>query len=387
MRCWLFIGMTVIFFTLGACAHVPVQQDQGAKYIAEYEDLLAHYEQFNSFKDDAAFLSDGFVEDSSYLQWLLDVQSLQKKPGYAPEGSRMLTILAMAYRQEGQDSFIYQQIEQSFAELLDNARIEQDASMVILYTGDTSGKLLPLKRGEVFSGGLARRAAMVNTLRERERHVLVLDAGDTFLEGESNLPINEAMIQAMNTMGYDAMGLGPKDLDIREQDLKKLLALAQFPIICSNLVFDADSEAWIAPHAVVESAHKRIGVLSIIPPDVDSPIQDTHFIDPREAIDAQIRLLQGKVDNIILVTQYDALEIATILDPDDPIVVVFSDAQGGALDTPKYIFPTVADGLGLGFFRLVVSESGQLAPAAQNIINLVGSEEDQEILDLVKDFK
>lgn len=384
MRLLLIMATFVLF---SACAHVPVAKDESSLYIAEYEDLLTLYEEFNTFKDEQAFIDDGFVEDSKYLHWLMDVQELQKKPGYSPEGSRVLTVLAMAYRQEGKDSFIYQQVEQSFTKLMDKARIEQDASIAILYTGDTLGKLVPLQREKVPSGGLARRAAMISTIRERERHVLVFDAGDTFFAGPENNRINETMVQAMNAMGYDALGLGQVDFSLGEQELKNLVSLAKFPIICSNLVFEDGLQAWIAPHVVLNSAKARIGVLSIVPPDFDNPIQGAHFIGPREAINRQIQLLQGQVDAFVLLTQYDALAIAAILDPDDPIVVVFSDAQGGALDNPKYIFPTVPDGLAVGFFRMVQTGSGQLEPAAQSIIALTGLAEDEAIFKMVNRIK
>lgn len=373
----------ILFMLVNGCAHTMFKSGHGSKYIQEYEDLRALYAEYLGFKDNEDFIRDGFVEGTEYMRWIQQVQELQKQPGYSPDGPRMLTILSMAYRQEGKDSVLVQQIAPKFEELLANARIERSSSIVVLYTGDTSGTLKPLMVDGWQVGGLARRAPVVDHVRDREDHVLLVDSGDAFVVGDSNKKTNEILVDVMNRMKYDVMGLGPLDFAVGEEQLKALIARAEFPMICTNLVFENEVEAWIKPYAILDAAGLRVAVLSVVPDDSEVTLQGVRFVSARESLEKYFEQLAVEADSIILLTQYDAAKISTMLRAEDPLVVVFADSSSNPLNKPKYIFPAVANSQGIGFFRMVKTNRDFLEPAFQSLIPLSGPEVDVKVQQMI----
>jgi hypothetical protein len=71
----------------------------------------------------------------------------------------------------------------------------------------------------------------------------------------------------MNRMRYDAMGLGPYDLDMGEVALRELASVASFPFVCSNLEFQQDTHPWIRPYVLIERGRHTIAVISLLGPD------------------------------------------------------------------------------------------------------------------------
>jgi len=96
------------------------------------------------------------------------------------------------------------------------------------------------------AGGLARRGAWVKDLRESEKGILVLDAGDLFFK-KYTVPVPESelkgmaekahlIIESFNLMGTDAMGIGDDDLTLGKEFLLEISRKANFPFLCSNLL-------------------------------------------------------------------------------------------------------------------------------------------------------
>ena len=79
-------------------------------------------------------------------------------------------------------------------------------------------------------------AALMNVVkREKLPHVL-LDSGDIF-QGtpEGNLTRGDAVVAAMNAVGYGAMVIGNHEYDFGEANLKRLIGMAQFPVLGANI--------------------------------------------------------------------------------------------------------------------------------------------------------
>jgi len=117
------------------------------------------------------------------------------------------------------------------------------------------------------AGGLARRGAWVKDLRESEKGILISDAGDLLFKKYLNsIPESELtgmagkahlIIESLNLMGYDAMGIGDDDLTLGKEFLLEISRKANFPFLCSNLLDEASGKK------MMSGIRKRLFLLSL----------------------------------------------------------------------------------------------------------------------------
>lgn len=109
---------------------------------------------------------------------------------------------------------------------------EREYELVLLHTNDSHGSILPVDG----FGGMAERAAFVRSVKEKNPHVLLVDAGD-FNTGQvvSNLADAKPDILAYNYMGYDAITVGNHEFDKPLEVLLQQMEWAHFPFVTSNV--------------------------------------------------------------------------------------------------------------------------------------------------------
>ena len=114
------------------------------------------------------------------------------------------------------------------------AELESDESpdVVILYTGGTQSHLEPCGCYQEQSGGLPRRAYVVEKFREYGFPTLLVDAGNIF-DGETEIDAKrcEVNLKAMFLMGYNAVALSESDLAYDDTYLRRQRAVATFPFL------------------------------------------------------------------------------------------------------------------------------------------------------------
>ena len=105
-------------------------------------------------------------------------------------------------------------------------------SVVILYTGGTQSHLEPCGCYQEQSGGLPRRASVVEQFREYGFPTLLVDAGNIF-DGEAEIDTKrcEVNLKAMFLMGYNAVALSESDLAYDDTYLRQQHAVATFPFL------------------------------------------------------------------------------------------------------------------------------------------------------------
>ena len=119
-------------------------------------------------------------------------------------------------------------------------------SVVILYTGGTQSHLEPCGCYQEQSGGLPRRASVVEQLRKRGFPTLLVDAGNIF-EGESEIDAQrcEVNLKAMSAMGYDTVALSPADLTYTDAYLRRQRAVAGFPFLAPGATRNAHTQPFL----------------------------------------------------------------------------------------------------------------------------------------------
>lgn len=111
----------------------------------------------------------------------------------------------------------------------------EQPAVVILYTGNTKSQLEPCGCYQEQSGGLPRRAYVVDVIRKSGLPTLVVDAGNIF-DGKEEIDAHrcEVNLRAMAAMGYDVVSLSQADLSYGDALLSQLSDVATFPFLAPD---------------------------------------------------------------------------------------------------------------------------------------------------------
>ncbi|HMT30574.1 MAG TPA: metallophosphatase [Bacteroidia bacterium] len=154
---------------------------------------------------------------------------------------------------------------------MNHALAETDPDLIkltILHTNDVHSHIDPFDDNHPKypgMGGVAQRAALISKIRQEERNVLLLDAGDIF-QGTPyfNMYGGELEMKLMSKMGYDAATIGNHDFDNGIEGLVKQLPHACFPLINCNYDFTGTPmEGKSVPYKILTKNGLRIGILGV----------------------------------------------------------------------------------------------------------------------------
>ncbi len=173
--------------------------------------------------------------------------------------------------------------------------------LVILHTNDMHSRIEPFPIDHPKHpglGGMARRAALINKIREEEENVLLLDSGDIF-QGTPyfNQYGGELEFKLMSKMGYDAATMGNHDFDNGLDGFDKMLPFADFPFVCSNYDFsNTQLSGKTKENLVLNKGGVKIGILGLgveLNGLVDKRnFEDTQYLDPIEKANHHAKLLK-----------------------------------------------------------------------------------------------
>jgi len=140
--------------------------------------------------------------------------------------------------------------------------------LTILYTNDTHSRIDPFPADHPKfpgMGGYAQRASLIADVKSKEKHVLILDAGDIF-QGTPffNFYGGEPEFRLMSAMQYDAVTLGNHDFDNGSEGLAAQMKHARFDFINSNYqLLDTPLFDKVKPYKVFKRAGLKIGVYGL----------------------------------------------------------------------------------------------------------------------------
>jgi len=255
--------------------------------------------------------------------------------------------------------------------LLFNGLTSSDADTVvtIIHTNDMHGSVWE-KEPEM---GYAHIAAKVKEIREVNKNVLLLDAGDAF-QGSSaaSLSQGESIVKIMNSMDYDAMVAGNHDFDYGWQRLCELSEIADFPVLSAN-VRKQDGEKLLEALTIKELSGIRVGIFGLTTPET---IRKTHpknveglvFDDPIQTAREFVKFLRKKCDLIIALvhlplidTEDSCARLAEKVEGIDLIVSGHSHVplENGIKVNDTYIAQAGEKGEKLGVVNIVLSDGVQ----------------------------
>jgi 5'-nucleotidase len=145
---------------------------------------------------------------------------------------------------------------------------DEFVKITVLHTNDVHSHIDPFPDNDPKYpglGGVAYRHALINKIREQEKNVLLLDAGDIF-QGTPyfNMFGGELEMKLMSRMQYDAGTIGNHDFDNGIEGLVKQMPHLNFPLLNTN--YDVSKtllNGKLHPYKVFEKENVRIGVFGI----------------------------------------------------------------------------------------------------------------------------
>jgi len=186
-----------------------------------------------------------------------------------------------------------------------------EKQVTIVYTNDFHSALDPIPAywlpGSPRLGGAAQLSTLVNRIRERERPVFLLDAGDMFTGSLSFLSRGEVLMEMMMAMRYDAMAIGNHEFDYGAVNFERQMNRVPFPVLAANIVHRGTSHRYSRPWTILERDGVRLGVIGVIGLDARSValpagITELDFTDPVAAVKAGVAELEGSVDLVVVLT-------------------------------------------------------------------------------------
>ena len=163
--------------------------------------------------------------------------------------------------------------------------------ITILHTNDVHSNIEPFPPSHPNypnQGGIARRASLIDQVRQENPNTLLFDAGDIF-QGTPyfNYFGGEVEFKMMSKLKYDAATIGNHDLDNGIEGLDKQLPHANFDFVSSNYDFsNTDLDGKIKSYKIFNKNGIKVGVFGLgikLSGLVDpNNFKETKYMDPIE---------------------------------------------------------------------------------------------------------
>ncbi len=134
--------------------------------------------------------------------------------------------------------------------------------LVILHTNDTHSQIDPDDKDR---GGVLRRKALIDSIRNVSQHVLLVDAGDA-VQGTLYYTLYKGEVEQrmLNELGYDIQIMGNHEFDNGIENLIENYRKAYPNILSTNYDFSHTAlDGRVLPYAIYEYDGRRIGVIAI----------------------------------------------------------------------------------------------------------------------------
>lgn len=176
--------------------------------------------------------------------------------------------------------------------------------LVILHTNDHHGYCWSIDG----KGGFAKQMTIAKEVRQKNKHVLFLSAGDINTGApESDFNQAEPSFKGMNLLRFDAMALGNHEFDNPIPLLKKQEEWSSFPFLSANVYDKKTGKRLFKPYVIKQVDNIRIGILGLVTEEAKTIthvkyMKDVEFKDPIQEAKKVLPELKQQSDFIIALT-------------------------------------------------------------------------------------
>ena len=267
---------------------------------------------------------------------------------------------------------------------------DASSTVTLIYAGAEKGQLGLHGCGTEQVGGLSRRQTVIHSLREKHPSPLNIHTGNIL---DPNDPNNELIYQialeALSTMSYDAVCLGPSDLSSPIDSLSALYTNhPDLPVVCTNLSVASPNSLSIAPYTIQKvGSQTKVAVVGLISKSNETEISaynpDVTLTDPEEVLNTLTEEIAGKSDIVVGVfhgSEAEARELANRFSWLSVFVLAQNEPSESASTEPIVVGDTIivinpAKGVAVGVLeigldaaRQVVSRKNQRIAVSEGIV-------------------
>ncbi|MBN1908734.1 MAG: hypothetical protein JW818_03260 [Pirellulales bacterium] len=243
------------------------------------------------------------------------------------------------------------------------------APLVVLASGDTGGRIVPCGCTSNQSGGLPRRATLVERLRG-EAQVVVVEVGGAPAGTSVYDRIKfEAILRGEKAMGIAAHNIGEAEAAFGPDVLMELANQTGVPFISAN-VLDAEGQPVAPAVRLIEKAGRRLAVIGVLSQRFAAPGLTVR--PPREAVLETLREVKGKFDTAIVLAYLPEDELRELAQALPEVDVVLGGPTGQPI-VPKRQGPTLlssATNEGKFVIRLDLPEKGPAGAWSGSVVEL-----------------
>lgn len=262
---------------------------------------------------------------------------------------------------------------------------DKTATVTILHTNDIHGHLTAWEgwQDDLVGknvGGLDRIAAEVGKVRKEVGvdKVLLLDAGDTL--GDTLIAAKtqgRALIDAMNSMRYDAMVIGNHEVDFTAETLRTRMAEAKSPLLAANMLDKSSAELFANPYVIKEVGGIKIGILGLAYPNTayttaKKNVDGVRFVEAEKTAARYVpRMRREGAEIVIALTHLGLGADKQLAEHVADIDVIVGGHSHNRMRVALHIGPTLivqagAHGSDLGRLDLVIERDGKRAKVVRH---------------------
>lgn len=220
-----------------------------------------------------------------------------------------------------------------------------EKTITLIHSNDIHGTIQPYEHNqegtERLVGGMEALSHYINALRADQKNVLVIDLGDLMTgtlaaDMEYNNVRGGAMVEFMNRLEYDIMGVGNHEFDLGQDNTLELARLARFPWLLGNIIYQKNGEHFpVPPYHIFERAGLKVGVVAVMEENFLTEVHKKRIeglaVTPMvSALNAYVQALDSQTDLIVVLvhsTFEDGLKVAREVGGIDVVLVASEDGR------------------------------------------------------------
>ena len=215
----------------------------------------------------------------------------------------------------------------------------------ILSTTDAVGELKPCGC-HTPKGGLARVASLVDSTRIKYGEALVVEAGDFApdVTRTHERPKLDFQFDVMALLGYDAVGVGDRELGYGLETLRALATKSKLTLVSSNVIEKATGKPAFATTKIVKKNGVKIGVFALLNPKLDLNAAAASAVtveDPLATAQTIVAKLRKEADIVVCLAHLGRVEGEDLAAQVPGIDVVILSHQPGIVAEGRRVNSTV----------------------------------------------
>jgi len=196
---------------------------------------------------------------------------------------------------------------------------EKGSRLTLVFSGRTYGALEPCGCRSNQSGGLTRRATVIENVFKRNPQTLLLEGGGIFrgLDRLDKLR-TEVYLKALEKMGYHAIAIGKEEFTFGTEFIKKQIKTLKIPFLSANTYMGETRGPLGIPYLIKEVGNVKVGILGLTAPISKKPKQiqaqlktkdsEVEVQDPFASAKEYLPIIKDKADLIIVLSDLSQRE-------------------------------------------------------------------------------